>query len=118
MFAFFKKMSYLCITNLKTKEIMKTIVKGTEAYAQAQKIANLLQAYAEATRWNENHSFNVGFEYIGAFLNKIRAIDCFAAKVAETVEKTMNPYGYKVAAVSSKQAWILACAAVENGIEF
>lgn len=97
---------------------MATIVKGSAEYAQAQKIANELQYYAEKTRWNENHAFNLGFEAIGAFLSKIKAIDCFAAKIAETVDKTMNPYGYKVAAISSKQAWILACAAVENNIDF
>ena len=44
-------------------------------------------------------------------------LDAFAAKVAETINKTINPYAAKVANVSSKQAWILACAAVENNIE-
>lgn len=36
--------------------------------------------------------------------------------IAETVDKTMNPYGKKVAFISEKQSWILAVAAIENNI--
>lgn len=46
----------------------------------------------------------------------VQATDGFAAKIAETVDKTMNPYGKKVAFISDKQSWILAVAAVENNI--
>lgn len=50
------------------------------------------------------------------FISQIQKIDGFAAKIAETVDKTMNPYGKKVAFISEKQSWILAVAAVENNI--
>lgn len=53
---------------------------------------------------------------IGKFISQIQKIDGFAAKIAETVDKTMNPYGKKVAFISEKQSWILAVAAVENNI--
>jgi hypothetical protein len=53
---------------------------------------------------------------IGQFISKVQATDGFAAKIAETVDKTMNPYGKKVAFISDKQSWILAVAAVENNI--
>lgn len=52
-----------------------------------------------------------------AFLRKVMALDCFAAQIAKTIDASIDIYGYKVANVSSKQAWILACAAVENNIE-
>lgn len=96
---------------------MAQITKGTEAYAQAQKIANSIQGWAEKTRRYDNFYFNLGIEVLAAFLNKIMALDCFAAQIAKTVDSSINVYGYKVANVSSKQAWILACAAVENNIE-
>lgn len=97
---------------------MATIVKGTEAYKSAQEIANKIQAYAEKERWNNNSFFIIALEDLASFLRKIMALDCFAAQIAKTVDSTINPYGYQVARCSSKQAWILACAAVENGINF
>lgn len=97
---------------------MATVVKGTPEYQKAQQIANSIQGWAEKTRRYDNSYFNLGIEVLAAFLNKIMALDCFAAQIAKTVEASINVYGDKVANVSSKQAWILACAAVQNNIEF
>lgn len=90
----------------------------TNDYKAKQTIARKIEDYAKTERWNNNSFFPIAFEELGQFIYAITKLDCFAAKVAETVDKSMNPYGFKVANVSSKQAWILACAAVENGIEF
>ena len=60
--------------------------------------------------------FDIAFNALGQFISKVQATDGFAAKIAETVDKTMNPYGKKVAFISDKQSWILAVAAVENNI--
>lgn len=97
---------------------MTTIAKGTEAYQNAQVIANKIQEYAGKERWNNNSFFSIALEDLAQFLGKIMALDCFAAQIAKTVDSTINPYGYQVARCSSKQAWILACAAVENDINF
>ena len=94
---------------------MKT-QSNTNDYKAKQSVARKIEDYAKTER--RNSFFNIAFEEFGRFICNIAALDCFAAKIAETVDKTMNPYGYKVASISSKQAWILACAAVENGIEF
>lgn len=59
---------------------------------------------------------DIAFNALGQFISKVQATDGFAAKIAETVDKTMNPYGKKVAFISDKQSWILAVAAVENNI--
>lgn len=67
-------------------------------------------------RWNNNSYFDIAFNALGQFISKVQATDGFAAKIAETVDKTMNPYGKKVAFISDKQSWILAVAAVENNI--
>lgn len=69
----------------------------------------------EAKRESEV-KFIIAFESLGKFISQIQKIDGFAAKIAETIDKTMNPYGKKVAFISEKQSWILAVAAVENNI--
>lgn len=96
---------------------MATIVKGTPEYQKAQKMANELQGWAEKTRMNDTNYFNLGVDVLSAFLNKVIALDVFASQVAKSVDSTINVFGYKVANMSSMQAWILACAALENGIE-
>lgn len=87
-------------------------------YSQKQAIARKIEDCAKTQRWNQHSFFGIAFDELGRLINAIEQLDCFAAKVAETVDGTMNPYGAQVARISSKQAWILACAAVENGIEF
>lgn len=101
----------------KTQVVMATLVKGTPEYQKAQKMANELQGWAEKTRVNDTNYFNLGVDVLSSFLNKIIALDVFASQVAKSVEATINVFGYKVANMSAKQAWILACSAVENGIE-
>lgn len=96
---------------------MTQIVKGTEAYIAAQKLADQIQGWAEKTRRYDNSYFNLGIEVLGRFLSKMEDLDCFAAQIAKTVNASINVYGYQVARCSSKQAWILACAAIENNIE-
>lgn len=90
--------------------------KGSEQYKQAQKLANEIKDMTGTDRWNNNSYFDIAFESLGKFIAQIQKIDGFAAKIAETVDKTMNPYGKKVAFISDKQSWILAVAAVENNI--
>lgn len=92
------------------------ITKGTPEYKKAQEIANAIQDYAATDRWNNNSFFGIAFNKLGAFVGKIQELEVFAAQIANTVDKTMNPHGRKVANISSKQAWILAVAAVENNI--
>jgi hypothetical protein len=94
------------------------ITKGTEAYAQAQKVANKIQNYADMERWSNNSFFHIALEDLARFLSKVMDLDCFAAQIAKTVDNTINGHGFKVARCSSKQAWILACAAIENNIAF
>lgn len=101
-----------------SNKTQNTMEKGTENYKKAQEIANKLQSYAGTQRWNQRSFFDIAFEEVGIFLSKIEELGNFAAQVAETCDKSMNPYGAVVARVSSKQAWIIACAAVENGIDF
>ena len=92
------------------------ITKNTPAYAKAQNIANELTAAASTGRINRS-AFDRNFEVVAKFTRQISALSTFAAEVAKTVYSSLNPLGYTVARVSSKQAWILACAAVENNIE-
>lgn len=96
---------------------MTQIIKGTEAYAAAQKMANEITGWAEKTRAYDHSYFNLGIDVLHQFFSKIQALDCFAAQIAKTVDASIDIYGYKVARCSSKQAWILACAAIENNIE-
>lgn len=94
------------------------LTKGSKEYKQAQELANQLQSYANTSRWNESNFFDIAFDTLGKFINAILKTNTFAAKIAETVDKSMNPYGAVVARVSSKQAWILATTAIELNIQF
>jgi hypothetical protein len=92
------------------------ITKGTTEYTAAQELANKIQRVASYERWNNNTLFNLYFDPFANFLTEIEKVEGFASQVAKTIEEKMNPYGNKVANVSSKQAWIIACTAVENNI--
>lgn len=83
---------------------------------KAQKLANTLTDYAALERRNNNFSFNLHYDEVARFMTNIKKLNVFASQVADTIESKMDAYGYKLANISSKQAWILACAAVENGI--
>lgn len=92
------------------------LTKGSVEYKKAQEIANDIQRVASVKR-TEGQWFEHSFNEMGNFIESIINLNVFASNIATTVDKAMNPYGYQVANVSSKQAWILACAAVENNIE-
>ena len=94
------------------------IVKGTADYKKAQEMANEIIREAETSKRYNASYFDIAFGRIGQLVAKIENLDTFASNIANTIESTMNPYGYQVARISSKQAWIIACAAVENNIEF
>lgn len=91
------------------------LTKGSVEYKKAQEIANDILRTASVKR-TEGQWFELSFNKMGCFIESIINLNVFASNIAATVDKTMNPYGYQVANVSSKQAWILACAAVENNV--
>lgn len=93
------------------------LVRGTENYRKAQEFANSLVRVADQTKISRM-GFDMYYEKVARFLDKVKEIEGFAAQVANTVDERMNPHKYYVASISDKQSWILACAAVENNIEF
>jgi hypothetical protein len=99
------------------KRIKKMLQKGTENYKKAQKIANDLIWSSEVTKIS-SMEFEMYFEKISRFLLSIKNTNTFGSKIAETIDNAMEPYSYQVAKISDKQAWILACTAVENNIEY
>ena len=92
------------------------IQKDSNAYKSAQELANKIQRIAGYQRFNNNSSFELYFNDFYNFISDVKKVEGFASKVAETIDNQANPYGYQIARVSSKQAWIIACAAVENNI--
>lgn len=92
------------------------LTKGSQEYKKAQELSNEIQRVASVKR-TEGQWFEHQFNKIGCFLDSIKSLNVFASNIATTIDNAMNPYGYQVANISSKQAWILACAAVENNIE-
>lgn len=93
------------------------IAKGTSEYKKAGEISNELLVMASRDRWNNNSSFEYCFNTLAFVLADVIKVGGFAADVATTVEKSMNPYNRSVANLSSKQAWVIACSIVENGIK-
>lgn len=85
-------------------------------YQLKQNFANSLVSEAKHTRYDQS-GFELFSELIGRFLDEVVKLDTFASRVAETILATMKPGRFQVAYISSKQAWILACAAVENGLQ-
>lgn len=94
------------------------IVKGTADYKKAQEMANEITREAQTSKRYNSSYFDIAFGRVGQLIFKVEKLGTFASKIAETIESTMNPYGFQVARISDKQAWIIACAAVENNIEF
>ena len=96
------------------------ITKGTEEYKKAQELATKLFDYSKTKHASYSYtSYKIFCEMIGEFCNKIMRLGGFAAQVAKTVDDSiLADNKYQVANISSKQAWILACTAIENGIEF
>jgi hypothetical protein len=94
------------------------ITKGTNEYKKAQELANNLLNDASKSRKGDSSYFDIAYEKVGRMLFKVKELNEFASNIATTVEKTMTPYGSVVARMSSKQAWIIACAAIENNIEY
>lgn len=90
--------------------------KGSADYRKAQIIANNLQSLASNNRWSNNSYFEIAMAQFSKIVYSVIDIEGFAGEVAKTVENSMG--GNYVARCSSKQAWIIACAAVENGKEF
>ena len=90
--------------------------KNSANYKAAQNIANNLTSAAGVTR-NAHMMWESNGDAIGHFCEKVARLGGFAAEVAKSVDATVLK-GFTAARISSKQAWILACAAVENDIEF
>lgn len=92
------------------------IAKDSLDYKKAQKVANVISDLANTSKISSGY-FDLNFERLSNILSQIKKLNCFAAKVAETISGQLTPYNYYVAKISSKQSWILACAIVENGLE-
>lgn len=93
------------------------ITKGTEDYKRAQNLANEIKLYAN-TDVNNRSFFEIAFNKLSTLLDSVIKLNVFASNVAKTIDKKMNPYNRQVAFVSDKQVWVIACAAIENNIEF
>lgn len=91
------------------------LTKGSQEYKKAQELANEIMDLASTNRRNNSY-FNIAFNKLGLVIGLLQKTNTFAAKIADTVDKTMNPFGFQVANVSSKQAWILASTVVELNI--
>jgi hypothetical protein len=61
--------------------------------------------------------FEMCYEKLATALENVMKLQGFASQVATSVNNNMNPNRSKMVAISSKQAWIIACAMVENNIE-
>ena len=94
----------------------------TEQTNQAKKVAKTLEYVSNLNEWNDNHYWNLYYNDVYRFLMDIQKLDCFAANVAKTVYDRAESWAKQtrrsvMPKFSSKQAWCIACAAVENNIE-
>lgn len=103
------KSSTFAVSKRKKVNIMTT------DYSKKQIVANEIVRLAVISRINRSN-YDYATDKLAAFLEKVMKLDVFAAQVATTVYNNCG-HGYNVANVSSKQAWIIACAAIEAGME-
>ena len=94
------------------------LTKGSNEYKKAQEIANELARAAKYNRATSNSLYDIYFEKVGHFVEAVKKAGGFAANIADTVDKSMTLSPYRLANISEKQAWIMACSAVENNISF
>ena len=97
------------------------LTKGTSDYKKAQQSANAIAYWASCSRSHGQLIWGESEVELSQTLDEIiEKVQGFAAEVAKTVKATTRQWTDKavtVARCSDKQAWILACACVENGIE-
>lgn len=98
------------------KKEEKKELSSAEKQKAVKELADDIVKMAGLNRWNNNASYDTAVEAFSKFIGEMKKTDGFAAKVAETIDKTIANSGGNVASISSKQAWALANAAVENGI--
>lgn len=90
-----------------------SLIKGSENYKKAQSLANNIVWISSLTRgYKKYDDYMADFEN---FIYKIESLGVFASDIAKSVEATLDK-DYRMARVSEKQSWIIACAAVENNI--
>ena len=77
------------------------------------KMKTTILTLAATTRINRER-YERNADILGHFIAEIKKTNTFAAKIAETVDRTFG--GYTVAKISEKQAYCLAKAASECGI--
>lgn len=83
------------------------LVKGTPDYKKAQKLAN---AFCDDAFYSRSNI--LGGEFAWEVLCEARKLEGFAKEVAKTIEE--KHHKYNVYYVSDKQAWIIACALIEQ----
>lgn len=90
--------------------------KGSKDYKKAQKLANKIFDWANTYKGSSAYDYAEMDieEVLDAAIEKCQG---FGVEVAKTVKKTMSVFTNIVARCSSKQAWIIACTLVEQGIE-
>ena len=101
---------------LKEYMIKEGLEKGTSEYKKAQEYANKLIDLAN-TSHNNGMWFEMCYEKLANAIERVMKLPGLPGQIAATIDKTMNPNRSKMANISSKQAWILACAMVENDID-
>lgn len=89
------------------------LVKGTENYKKAQNLAGMIEQSAHETQINIRYS---GTYAEWAVSDVLKMSGIFAVEIAKTIKASYEKYHKYY--ISSKQAWILACALVENGITY
>lgn len=93
---------------------MKAQENTQNDYQMKQQVARFFEGAAKKTKYDTN-MYDYYVDKVDWACRNIMKLNCFAAKVAETVEKTIGKF-FTACKISDKQAWILACAVVENNL--
>jgi hypothetical protein len=94
------------------------LTKGTKEYNEASELAKKIERYSSFHIQFNSSMYKIAFNDLGYFISQIQKLNVFASQIATTIDNQMMSAhnGETVARISSKQAWILACAAIESNI--
>ena len=84
--------------------------------AEIQNVANALVKMSYTNKWNQNSIYQLYLEKLARLLFTIRDNGGLAGEIATSVINTLDNAKGQLAYISSKQAFVLATAAVELGL--
>ena len=98
------------------KQTVRQMENSTIDTAKVSAIATSLVKMANTNKWNQNTIYQIYLEKLARLLFSIKDNGGLAGEIATTVISSLDRAKGNLAFISSKQAFVLATAAVQMGL--